>query len=1326
MNPWKDIASYDYRDASYYKGREEDIVKFRRLLVDGTTSVVYSDSGIGKTSFLSAGISPYMVEQGYCPIRIVFPDDAFHSIDIEKWLIQYLSKWNDNEVFPGKKEYHPQYAATEENEELAKIYQSTDQCLWWVFHTWTLKVGDATLKPYFIFDQFEDIFVKSENFGEKDFLKNFFSVIEEACSPVIPNKLLPELQQLAQQGVQFNLDGQSNFRITFSLRKEYLSLFDYWTNDQYSLPDLLKNRLLLLPLTRLQAERVMLEQPANEDNTDIDSPRELFFAKVADNILDIVDSKKRDIVEPFILSILCSRLYEKGQKMGRQMLTVNDLEGINIDDLLSGFYNEAVSNIFSNNKHNVQTLEEALVDCESDNSRGIRKRIRANEKQLQSIGFEERFLVPLKDAHIIRSYNINDEIYVELIHDRLADIIAERMRRRKRQKRNSMLLFTSLILALICLLTWFVVVLGSPRTMKIKGPLVEKRLTYRTSYIIPDGVLFLDYKDTVLDNAFRGDTTLTELHIGDCNNIHGGAFNDCNNLTTIYLDGVLSEINPYAFSNCKNIQRVIVSDTCMLNDSVKIIFPPNCYIYTGANRYFHAYNNYYGNSILCYKPRPFHSGTDSVHNSYVDFTTTKIDSLFKATFLPNIHHIRLTKAEEITGVKYRYNIKSVVLPNIRILGDSIFWNSRLTELYFPNLEIVGIRCFNSWARSLYAPKLRIIGEMAFSHSSLRTIDLEAADFISDKAFSNCHNLTCALLKNAKFVGREAFCGCKNLRMVDIGSADSIGANVFGECTELDTIVASPSVADMIINNSSYYFGKNRIYKRKDFKKYSLLTLKNITYGDPGVVGCEDQVYSMTIPKSIPIDYSFSDSLSRYTRLHKVRMKPRSDGYFSFKNGVYRIDIGHPSYSVCFAQNPDECVIMRGSGYNINKLSRRIICFEPTNFTNHIIKEDSKKYTLVVPFGMMPMAKNNSSLDSNTFHITQMSLLQTAWIKAQFNFVEYGARVRCLWEVYKVFWLFLLSVVIFMYFQSYFIFRRRLNFNVGKSLRYCLIWIILTIPMILIYPSILDIANSYDIHPFLPVFVMFIPYGIHLLKLYTKVGYKVDYKRLTIFSILILVIIVIYTIVSNIFDGIQSQIAIFGCFLLLMAPDCVKKRKFSEKKHYIRYFFHADTKYAQQVREWLLASGIPENDIEMWVPSMSQEYDKLVIEQSEHTYLILSSISAEEERGALSDMEQIVPQMLKKAKHFVVPLLIDSESIKDAQLPVSTQKALARAKNWSYCSPVLYHCKLNDAELEAEIKKWSHCKFNKKAYWNVVKKVFLFYLVIYGVILGVLWLAGAFE
>ena len=81
-NPWLDIRTYTTSDAIFFKGRDADVCKFCNIIDDGCMSVIYANSGIGKSSFINAGVIPLLMKEGYYPIHITISDDAYNSGDV--------------------------------------------------------------------------------------------------------------------------------------------------------------------------------------------------------------------------------------------------------------------------------------------------------------------------------------------------------------------------------------------------------------------------------------------------------------------------------------------------------------------------------------------------------------------------------------------------------------------------------------------------------------------------------------------------------------------------------------------------------------------------------------------------------------------------------------------------------------------------------------------------------------------------------------------------------------------------------------------------------------------------------------------------------------------------------------------------------------------------------------------------------------------------------------------------------------------------------------------------------------------------------------------
>lgn len=418
-NPWMDFASYGIKDASRFKGREEEIKKFLRIIDSGTMSILYANSGIGKTSFLNAGISPIYQKMGYFPIHIVFPDEVFTLKDMEPWLLQRVKdsfvKQDGNNAEEGRYTWE------------STIKTDIETCkdsLWWHLHTKVMKDLNTseTFFPLLVFDQFEEIFTKYRKYANGDIVRNFFELVGHLASTSLPPKIEEELEKQDDKGNYIEIDSEHHYKVIFSLRKEYLSDFDYWTNDVNSISELHQNRMFLLPLKRAQAEKVITQQPIDDNSTECYTT----LNNVTDKILDLIDPKRKDEIEPFMLSALCSKLYNKAVSEKKVRLDSNDVDA-NISNIILEIYEEKVQSVFDDTDH-LKRFEEALVD-------GDGHRNRPKIKELDDIQFADRYQKKLEDAHLIRIDTYDDDIYIELIHDLLAKAINKKREEEQQEKR---------------------------------------------------------------------------------------------------------------------------------------------------------------------------------------------------------------------------------------------------------------------------------------------------------------------------------------------------------------------------------------------------------------------------------------------------------------------------------------------------------------------------------------------------------------------------------------------------------------------------------------------------------------------------------------------------------------------------------------------------------------------------------------------------------------------------------------------------------------------------------------------------------------------------
>lgn len=454
------MASYGSSelDRISFKGRDNDIQRFIDIMSSGVFSAIYSSSGSGKTSFLSAGIEPKMRDEGFIPIHFVFHNTDNIELDLITAIDNTLAKeglswkplFNEWDLL-GRKDVsrlknNDEQAVLEidvresvEIENITKHKQYCENSLWWRFRTFIIiDKNGSPHKPLLVFDQFEEVFRNENNNQEQQSLlrNELFSLLQSLYSNSIPDKIKEALSLIYKHDFLLSLLPQDNYKVIFALRKEFLPDFDYWTNERYSIPDLYRNRMFLQPLSREQAKDVITKQPLINDEQNIIVGQYVdVLDPVADCILDYIDSTGQNKIEPFILSVLCRKLFDLAKEHNKSSFNPEDFQFNTIKSIIRDFYESLLwklrkTGVFSSEEH-IVCIEDLLVS----NSDGSRKRVSEIDillnKEIQKTTKGDRtFIKRLEDEHIIRCSVYGDNTYVEIIHDRISEVIFERQRER--------------------------------------------------------------------------------------------------------------------------------------------------------------------------------------------------------------------------------------------------------------------------------------------------------------------------------------------------------------------------------------------------------------------------------------------------------------------------------------------------------------------------------------------------------------------------------------------------------------------------------------------------------------------------------------------------------------------------------------------------------------------------------------------------------------------------------------------------------------------------------------------------------------------------------
>ena len=399
-NPWPGLAPFTEDLRGYFYGRERETDELSRLVKRQTLTVLFGQSGLGKSSLIQAGLFPLLREGDHLPLYLRLDHSA-------------ASPALADQV---KAALTAAYAAEKAD---APAFRQ-EETLWEYFHRKDVDIWSAKnrlLTPVLAFDQFEEIFT----LGRAD----------DACS-ARSRAFLAELSCLVENrppaGVREKLDrgdldpGRFNFdkpscQVILSLREDYLPDLEGLRQE---MPALIHNRLRLKKLSGLAALDIV-QKPAPH----------LLAPGVAEKIVEFVAGARGGSaerlaeldVEPPLLSVICRELNDRRRALRQAQITADLVSG-NRREILHDFYERSVADLPEAMR---RFVEDRLLT-----KSGFRDNL-AIESALECPGVTRPLLDTLVARRLLR---IEDRLGVqrlELTHDVLAEVI--RASRDERQQR---------------------------------------------------------------------------------------------------------------------------------------------------------------------------------------------------------------------------------------------------------------------------------------------------------------------------------------------------------------------------------------------------------------------------------------------------------------------------------------------------------------------------------------------------------------------------------------------------------------------------------------------------------------------------------------------------------------------------------------------------------------------------------------------------------------------------------------------------------------------------------------------------------------------------
>jgi hypothetical protein len=393
---------FEKEQKDIFFGRERDIVKLTELIKFEPLLLLYSKSGLGKSSLLNAGVQPKLEQE-----------KNTHVINIR------FTRYTEGSISPidniiSKLDFNKQ-----ERSLLDRIIAG-ENSLWYHFKKDYLQMVEPQ-KYILIFDQFEELF----SYPKKQ-IYQFKKQLADLLYVQIPQHYRDELHELLDLDPDF-LDDEEleklykplDISVVTAIRSDKMSQMNELTDY---LPTILKNFYELQPLDRERAKDAIIN-PAKTIGEFLSDPFK-YEHKLLDKILDYLTEKDTKPIETFQLQIICARaeiisIRKKKKNPEIEVSIVNHEELKDLKNIFAQHYSETINTIAQTDQQIAarKLLEDKLIV--DDNRVSLPEVLLLKEE-----GIDSEIINHLVNSRILRAEpNSLGGLSYELSHDTLVEPI---------------------------------------------------------------------------------------------------------------------------------------------------------------------------------------------------------------------------------------------------------------------------------------------------------------------------------------------------------------------------------------------------------------------------------------------------------------------------------------------------------------------------------------------------------------------------------------------------------------------------------------------------------------------------------------------------------------------------------------------------------------------------------------------------------------------------------------------------------------------------------------------------------------------------------------
>ena len=416
QNPWPGLVAFTEEHQGFFHGRAEEADDLLRRVNRKNVTVLFGQSGLGKSSLLQAGLFPLLRAEGYLPvaIRLDHASSAPGLAEQVKSAVQraILDIGIRCEVAP----------------------EDAGETLWEHFHRRRppLETSDGRpIRLVLVFDQFEELFaIGQANEEGRSRTRLFLEQLADLVENRAPTVLVPRLKQNPQLVKQFAFD-KDDHRVLICFREDYLPHLE---SLRQLMPSLGENRTRLIRMNGRRALEAVINPGGELITAEVGCQVVQFVAgggqraPEAGNGQSAEDGLAGLEVEPSLLSLVCRELNNRRLEHGLSHITSGLLEG-NREGILQDFYERCVAD--------QPPAVRAFVEDQLVTDSGLRENIALEraQKTLSQRGASPAAIDELVKRRLLVAWRSRLEIQrVEQAHDVLTPVIKKSRDLRQQQE----------------------------------------------------------------------------------------------------------------------------------------------------------------------------------------------------------------------------------------------------------------------------------------------------------------------------------------------------------------------------------------------------------------------------------------------------------------------------------------------------------------------------------------------------------------------------------------------------------------------------------------------------------------------------------------------------------------------------------------------------------------------------------------------------------------------------------------------------------------------------------------------------------------------------